>query len=143
MRIVILQDDFPPRHIGGGGAVAFASAKELQKRGHEVVVITTERSAAFSGTREYEGLTVHTIQSDYNFRFQAYVSLWNPATVRHVRKILSDLKPDVVHAHRVHGYLSYGSLVVAKKLGARVVLSCHDVMPFNYGKFVEYIKTAP
>lgn len=139
MRIVILQDDFPPRHIGGAGTVAFLSAKELQKRGHEVLVITTERASQFAGMHTVEGLQVFTITSDYDFRFQAYVSLWNPFVVHKVHKILSEFKPDLVHAHRVHGYLSYYSLVLAKRLGARVILSCHDVMPFNYNKLVETI----
>jgi glycosyltransferase involved in cell wall biosynthesis len=139
MKIAILQDDFPPRHVGGAGTVAFHSAKELQRRGHEVLVITTERSSKFSGIKFFEGLRIFTISSDYDFRFQAYVSLWNPFVTRQVQKILTEFKPDVVHAHRVHGYLSYYSLVIAKRLGARVILSCHDVMPFNYNKLIETI----
>jgi len=139
MRVLILQDDFPPFNLGGAGAIAYASAKELQKRGHEVEVVTTVRALADAGDRKHDNISVHCIYSSYDLRFQAYVSLWNPSVVREVKKIIAVFKPDIVHAHNVHGYLSYASLRTAKLSGARVILTCHDVMPFNYGKFVQYI----
>jgi len=139
MRILILQDDFPPLNLGGAGTIAFAYARELVSRGHEVQVVTTVRSQNDTGTSEYQGLTMHKIWSSYDLRFQSHVSLWNPGVVRQVSEILTAFKPEVVHAHNVHGYLSYASLRAAKRSGARVILTCHDVMPFNYGKFVQYI----
>ncbi len=139
MRIAILQDDFPPHSLGGAGIVAIGLAKEMQRRGHEVLVVTTVRDSAHAGEGEVDGLRVHRIASAYDLRFQAFVSLWNVPVVREVKRVLSVFKPDVVHAHNVHGYLSYRSLVVAKELGARVVLTCHDVMAFNYTKFTDFI----
>jgi glycosyltransferase involved in cell wall biosynthesis len=138
MRIVILQDDFPPNSFGGAGVVALNAARELQKRGHDVLVVTTVRKGK-EGETSYQGVRVKTIASDYPLRFQAYVSLWNAPVVRKVKQILEEFKPDVVHAHNVHAYLSYGSLVAANKLGARVVLTCHDVISFNYTKLVDFI----
>ncbi|MBI5469859.1 glycosyltransferase family 4 protein [Candidatus Kaiserbacteria bacterium] len=138
MRVVILQDDFPPNSFGGAGVVALNAAQELQKRGHDVLVITTVRKGN-GGETSYQGVRVRTIVSHYPLRFQAYVSLWNTPVVRKVERILQEFKPDVVHAHNVHGYLSWWSLVVAKKLGARVILTCHDVISFNYTKLVDFI----
>jgi len=139
MKIAILHDNFPPHSIGGADIVAFTFAKQLQREGHDILVITTARKPSDAGVSVYEGLTVHTIATSYDLRFQAYVSLWNVPVVRKVKKILADFKPDVVHAHNVHGYLSYRSLAVAKKLGSRVVLTCHDVMSFNYQKLTDFI----
>ncbi|MEK7509187.1 MAG: glycosyltransferase family 4 protein [Patescibacteria group bacterium] len=139
MKILILQDDFPPRHIGGSGSIAYALAQELRKRGHEVEVVTAVQDRALVGETTYEGIPVHNIFAPYSKRFNAYTCLWNPPAIRELTKILANFKPEIVHAHSVNGYLSYGSLVIAKKSGARVVLTCHDVMAFNYSKLTEFI----
>ncbi len=139
MRIAILQDDFPPDSFGGAGIIAFGLAQEMRRRGHEVLVLTTIRDSQYAGEFNYEGLRICRIATKYDLRFQAYVGLWNVPVVMEVKKILSTFKPDLVHAHNVHGYLSYRSIVVAKKLGAKVVLTGHDVMPFNYTKYTDFI----
>ncbi len=134
MRIVYLADDFPPRALGGAGISTFKMALAVKDAGHEVFVITTCRSVADAQEFEYEGLTVIRIQSDYNPRWRAYVSLYNPKAVRKVERILKDLKPDIVHANNIHTYLSYHSLKIAKKYAKAVVWTARDVMSFTYGK---------
>lgn len=42
MRIAILTNDFPPRATGGAGIIAELYAKELEKRGHEIMVEVVE-----------------------------------------------------------------------------------------------------
>ncbi len=138
MKILILSDDFPPMSFGAG-VVAANLAGEYKRRGDEVIVVTTVRDSAQGGVATYEGMKVHRIVTSYNTFFQAYVGLWNPGVVRQVKKILAEYKPEVVHAHNLHGYLSYISLVEAKRAGARVIVTCHDVLSFHYGKFVEFI----
>jgi glycosyltransferase involved in cell wall biosynthesis len=146
MKILILSDDFPPANLGGAGSVAASVAGEFKRRGNEVAVISTSRHRSPSGQRTvqstYQGMTVHSVFSKYNPFFQAYVSLWNPPVVREVERIISEYKPDVVHAHNVHGHLSYRSLVVAKRSGAKVILTCHDVLSFHFGKYTEFINRA-
>jgi glycosyltransferase involved in cell wall biosynthesis len=139
MKILILQDDFPPEGRGGASAVAFDFARQFKKDGHEVLVVTTVRSRERSGPSEYEGIRVIRIATSYDLRFQAYVSLWNIPVARQVKKILGEFKPDVVHAHNVHGYLSYRTLTLARSSGASVILTAHDVMSFNYSKLTEFI----
>jgi len=41
MRILVLQDDFPPRPSGGAGSVSFSLAEEYTRRGHVVLVLAT------------------------------------------------------------------------------------------------------
>ncbi|MBI5405860.1 glycosyltransferase family 4 protein [Candidatus Kaiserbacteria bacterium] len=142
MNIAVLHDNFPPHSVGGADIIAYNLAREYHRNGHTVLVITTTRDAARAGVTQVNGLTVHTIATSYDLRFQAYVSLWNIPVVAKVQRILADWKPEVVHAHNVHGYLSYRSLVVAKKLGARVILTVHDVMSFNYQKLTDFIDPA-
>ncbi len=139
MKILILQDDFPPEGYGGAAAIASNLARQFKRDGHDVFVVTTSRDREKQGQSEYEGIPVFRIVTSYDLRFQAYVSLWNPRATREVQRLLREFKPDIVHVHNVHGYLSYRTLTLAHKSGARVVLTAHDVMSFNYSKLTEYI----
>lgn len=137
MKLCILSDHIPPIVEGGAAFFAWNMACEWARRGHEVLVITTTQNGDPSKVKR-DGVTVHAVPATYNPRWHAYLCLWSPKVVREVQKILEEFSPDVVHAHNVHGLLSYRTLVVAKKLGARVFLTCHDVMSFNYGKLTDY-----
>ena len=139
MKILILADDFPPRAVGGAGRVAEQVASGYLARGHDVLVITTVRSKKDEGAYKYEGVDVHAIHSDYQGRWVAYRSLYNPSTISQIRTFIKEYKPDVVHAHNIHYHVSYYALKLAKRSGAKVLLTAHDCMLFNYGKFDEYI----
>ena len=106
MKILILQDDFPPQSFGGAGIIAFILSKKLQKKGHTVFVITAVQDKKDEGEIEYEGLKIFRIYSKYNVRWRAYLSLYNPQTVKKVKKILNRVKPDTVHTHNIHYHLS-------------------------------------
>lgn len=134
MKILILQDDFPPQSLGGSGAVAYAAARGLLERGHEVRVVTATQDPTGAGEECYDGLSVLRLYSAYHERWRAYVSLCNPHAVRAVRQVLAEFKPDVVHAHNIHYRLSYASLKAAKQSGAKVFLTAHDAMLVDYGK---------
>ena len=137
MKILFLQDDFPPNASGGAGIVAATLARELVKRGHELTVITSVQDKALAGSFREEGMHIERIYSDYMPRWRSWLSLYNPATVSRVKEILAEVKPAVVHAHNVHYHLSYWTLRLAKKRGAKVFLTAHDVMLFHYGKLTE------
>ena len=139
MRIVLLNDDFPPNARGGAGVVAFNMARGLKDAGHQVFVITTVRAAEAAGETTIDGIPVFRLQSAYPERWRAYVSLRNPQTVGRVERILDDLKPDIVHAHNLHQYLSYHCLKLAKRAGAKVFLTAHDALLFHYGKLHEFV----
>ncbi|OHA30081.1 MAG: hypothetical protein A3G52_02275 [Candidatus Taylorbacteria bacterium RIFCSPLOWO2_12_FULL_43_20] len=134
MKIIFLQDDFPPQSLGGSGAVAFNLAKAIKQQGHFVYVITAVQNATLEGEYEYEELKILRIYSKYHERWAAYLSLYNPETVGKVKEAIRRIKPDVVHVHNIHHYLSYHCLKLAKQSGAKVFLTAHDVMLFNYGK---------
>jgi glycosyltransferase involved in cell wall biosynthesis len=137
MRICILSDHIPPVVEGGAAFYAWNMALQWNRRGHEVIVITTTPEGPLTMTKR-EGITVHSLPAAYIPRWQAYLSLWNPGVVREIKSLLAEFKPEVVHAHNIHGLLSYRALVIAKKMGARVFITCHDVMSFNYGKLTGY-----
>ncbi len=134
MKILILSDDFPPKSSGGAGLVAFMQAKELANRGHSVSVITTFQEEDSDEKIDFEGMTVYRIYTKYNMFFRAYISLVNLGIIFKVKNILKEIKPDVVHAHNVHQYLSYKVLDYAKQYSKKVFITFHDVMSFHYTK---------
>lgn len=139
MRILILQDDFPPDAKGGAGVVVGTMARELAGCGHEVTVVTCVQDKTLEGTFVEGGIRVDRIFSAYAPRWRSWFSLYNPATVGQVKEVIAEVKPHVVHAHNVHYHLSYWTLRLARKSGARVFLTAHDVMLFHYGKLTEFI----
>lgn len=139
MKILFLQDDFPPRSFGGAGISAFDFAKAIERLGQDVSVITAVGNKSEERQGEYCGLKIFRIYSNYHRRWRAYLSLYNPQTVKKVRNIINDVKPDVVHARNIHYHLSYHCLKIAKQSGAKVFFTAHDAMVFHYDKFVEFI----
>lgn len=121
MKILVLTDDYPPHVAGGAGVIAARLSHEFVQQGHEVRVVSNNE-----------------IKSKYHDRWRSYVSLYNPFAIRVVKKALKEFKPDVVLAHNIHTYISYYSLVVAKRY-ARVYMTAHDIMPFYPGTFTEFI----
>lgn len=134
MKILFLSDDFPPDSLGGAGVVAYNLAKTIRELNHDVYVISTTQNKSQEGNYIEDGLNIYRIYSQYHRRWRAYFSLYNPQTVNKASKIIAEIKPDVVHAHNIHYHLSYYCLKIAKKSGAKVFLTAHDVMLFNYGK---------
>ncbi len=138
MRIVYLTDSYPPFHSGGAGVVVHNLAVGLQKKGYEVYVISVVPRKEDIKTVLLEGVTVHFLYSKYPDFLRAYFSLWNPKVIFAVRKLLAEIKPDVVHAHNIHTHISYAALEVARDYTSKVFLTFHDVMAFAYGKLVDY-----
>jgi len=136
MKILFLSEDFPPFGIGGSAVVAYNLAKGLKDKGHDVFVITTIREKLNQGEFESDGLKIFRIYSDYHPRWQSWFSLYNPQVVFKVKKIIKEIKPDIVHVHNVHWHFSYHCLKIAKSYARAVFLTAHDVMMVHYGKLM-------
>lgn len=134
MKIVIVNDDFPPHSFGGAGIIAYRHALGLKERGHQVSVLTTTQKKEENTFIEYQKIPIYSIYSEYHPRWQAYLSLSNPQTRSWFFQQIKTLQPEIVHFHNIHYHLSYHCLKLAKKAGAGTVLTFHDVMSFSYGK---------
>lgn len=135
MKIVILNDDFPPFHEGGTGIIAEQLAKGFSQAGHEILVITTVRRQEDAGRAPaVPGISIIRLYSKYHERWRAYRSLYNPTVVGEVSRLLEEFAPDIVHVHNVHFHLSYYSIVLARKYAHKVYMTAHDAMSFNPGK---------
>jgi glycosyltransferase involved in cell wall biosynthesis len=122
---------YPAEAFGGPVKVAFDVGRELVRRGHEVVVFTSDAKDLENRLDverdEIEGMQV------YYFR-NLFMSLvkWSKLFITPdlPKKMMSDLKSfDIVH---VHEYTTYQNIVVhhfAKKFGVPYVLQAHGSLP--------------
>ena len=141
MKIAVLQDDFPPHHEGGSGVIAHRLAQEYVRKGHEVLVVTTVPTRALSGEEHMGGMQVARLFSGHHARSRAYRSLYNPAVVGAVDRLLNNFRPDVVHVHNVHSDLSYYSIVLARRYTESVYMTAHDAMSFHFGKTLSALES--
>lgn len=137
MKILILQDDFPPYANGGAGIISEIIARNIPN----TTVITTVQKKELEGKFFENGITVYRIYSNYHERFRSYLSLYNPKTIPKIESIIKEVAPDIIHAHNIHYHISYHSLKIAKKYTDKVFITIHDIMPFYQGSFTEFIKT--
>lgn len=140
MKILILSDGFPPYQQGGAEKMAALLAKGYHQRGHDVVVITTVQKREEEQCVQWKGLKVYRLYSSYHERWRAYLSLYNPQIIKKACQIIADEKPTVVHAHNVHYYLSYHLLALIKRWQIPIVITFHDAMAADYGKFTQGIQ---
>ena len=133
MRVLFLNDLHDPR-IGSSIRQMYQEAARLRELGHATVLVTCTQDRALATPTEIEGMPVLRLWSDYNLRFRGWVSLDNKRVREPLQKILASWQPDVVHSHLVHTHLSYAALTAARRQGAGVVFTAHDVMTFCYQK---------
>jgi len=133
MRILFLNDLSDPR-IGSSIRQMYQQAAHLRRQGHEAALVTAVQDPAQVGPTEILGMPVFRLLSDYNVRFRAWVALDNPRVRGPFAELLAQWRPDVVHSHLIHTHLGFGSLAAARRAGAGVVFTAHDVMTFCYQK---------
>ena len=117
MNICFFSDDYIPAKTGTGVSVAMM-AKELVKRGHKVVVLTTRRR----NQPKYEsidGVQIYRLFSIPLFGF--YQAL---ATPGRIQKIMALHQIEVAHFHYLSLLSLFGSLV-ARRMGVRQVFTHH------------------
>jgi glycosyltransferase involved in cell wall biosynthesis len=129
--LLVIPHFYPAEAFGGPVRVALDTGRELVKRGHEVVVFTSDakdwkhrialRSAAV------EGMEVHYFRNLSMFLVKESNLFLTPDLFRKMRLDLKSF--DVVHFHE---YTTFQNIVVhhfAKKYGIPYVLQVHGSLP--------------
>jgi glycosyltransferase involved in cell wall biosynthesis len=103
MRILLSVAGFFPDYYGGGQVYVYRLAKELQKRGHDVTVVT---QGAYHGTQvdhninhyEYDGIPVisFALNPRAHTPVEAHSGL-GPLMGQVTGQIIDGIKPDIVH----------------------------------------------
>jgi glycosyltransferase involved in cell wall biosynthesis len=127
LRILVVSNFFPPYTVGGAEIVAYRQARGLRARGHEVTILSGERSTETNPAGRldfdtHDGLPVYrlsmrSLEPDLNF-------YWSSAA-RRLRAVIAANRIEVVHFHNTMG-LGANLIPAAKDAGARCVVTLHD-----------------
>lgn len=132
MRILILNDDSLPSARGGAAVIVDGLRRAYEAEGHEVVFVTTHQDPN-RGKIAQDGRTI-SILSVYPLSERHRSCLGYPSMTAALTKIFGDLKPDAVHAHNIHTYLTYDALRIAKLHTDNIVLTAHDTMLVSFDR---------
>ena len=126
MRIVHVSDCYPPR-TGGIESQVSDLARHQYEAGHEVQVFTatTGPNGGRSGAVDDDaGVRVHRLGTRMPFDLPV-----NPAAAGAMRRLLRELRPDVVHVHAgVVSPFAFDGLRVAAGLGVPTAVTWHCML---------------
>ena len=130
LKVLFVVHGFPPDTWAGTEIYTLNLARELVSRGHEVVVFARVPSANPGDAdfevheRDFEGLRVLGMTNSLA-QGSLRESYSNPQAEEAFRRVLAEVRPDVVHfQHLIH--TSIGLVSVAKEFGLATVIHCHD-----------------
>ncbi|MEK7202777.1 MAG: glycosyltransferase family 4 protein, partial [Patescibacteria group bacterium] len=142
MRIIFLSEKFYPENVGGAEMVVYRLAKELTARGHKVQIIAATADKSKAAVSEFDNLKIYRLYSNIPKICRNYLGICNFFILPKIKKIFKAEKPDIVHAQLINAQISFAVLRLAKKSGAKVFYTAHDVITFSDGKLVRFRKSA-
>ena len=121
MKVALICDWYRPR-IGGLELHLQDLARELDRRGHEVVVITST-----PGADQIDGLPVRRIDAP---RLPGLDLLYTAEGIRRVAAAVAAERPDVVHSHvSIVSPVAFAGAVAAQRQRLPTVVTFHSVVP--------------
>jgi glycosyltransferase involved in cell wall biosynthesis len=128
MRILLASDHYPP-FVGGAQRQTKVLASELRARGHEVAVATVRQDGLLARSTE-EGVAVHRLGQLRTLplvrgkpRRRHQPPFADPVTVIELRRLLRELRPDIVHAA---GWFAYSCAEALRDSDTPLLVSARD-----------------
>lgn len=125
-----MTDCYPPPLVGGRDLLVQMLSQELSRRGNQVEVVSL---AGPKGSRtEFDGtIPVHRLAGWSRFLERLYVdpekpfhpTVPDPGLIGPLKRVLRDLRPEVVH---VHSWMLYSLLPILPTATSRLVVSIHE-----------------
>ena len=139
MKILVLSDNFMP--LSNAERVAYLMTKEYVRLGHDVVVITSNEKLKNGEVKKilYKNIQIYQIGSSYNRYLRPYLSLFNPWMIKAIKIILKNKHFDFAHIHNIHSHISYYVISILNRKGVKQIMTAHDYMSVDYGKFIQGI----
>ena len=121
--------------------VAYLMTKEYVNLGHEVVVITSNDELKNGEVKKitYNNIQIYQIGSSYNRYLRPYIGLYNPWVIKAIKIILKNKHFDFAHIHNIHAHISYSVISHLNRIGIKQIMTAHDYMSVDYGKFTQGI----
>lgn len=126
MRVLLVNKFYYNR--GGDCTATLATERLLKEKGHQVAVFSMNYPQNFdSEWKEYFADEVSMSLPGVPAKINAVLRImFGTGVEKPFMKLLKDFKPDVVHLHNIHSYLSPLLAQIAKKHGIKVVWTMHD-----------------
>jgi len=136
LNILLLNDDALPTAKGGAAVIVDQLRKAFHKESHRVTLITTHQDPSQEEVIHTTGDTgdIYSIYCDYHLHSQHRFCLGNHRMEKILEELMQKIQPDVVHAHNIHKYLTYGSLKVAKRHTDKIFLIAHDTFLVSFNR---------
>lgn len=124
-RILLVNKFYYPR--GGDCVVTLNTERLLRDQGHEVAVFAMRYSENLPNDWEDYFASEVDFGSSFSGKLRAASRTFGWDSVKSsFQRTLVDFKPDVVHLHNIHSYISPIVARLAKRHGCRVVWTLHD-----------------
>ncbi|PIE25636.1 MAG: hypothetical protein CSA62_00530 [Planctomycetota bacterium] len=128
MNILFVVHQFLPRHAAGTEIYTYHLMKELQRRGHQVTLLTTEfysdRPQYELERKEFEGIPIW--EAVHNHYFPSFEhSYSDPAMEGIFQRVLDEVRPELVHFQHLHLHSS-GYIDMAKDRQLPIVYTLHE-----------------
>ncbi|MBR2067084.1 MAG: glycosyltransferase, partial [Solobacterium sp.] len=126
---IVVSNNYPPYTIGGAEVVAYEHTKVMANMGKKMVVFTAvptdEEYAGDVEIKEEDGVLVIRLFIPIEYYMPDLIPFFHEKVNGIFEDICALIKPNIVHCHNLNG-LSTGVVHVAKKSGAKVILTLHD-----------------
>jgi glycosyltransferase involved in cell wall biosynthesis len=136
MHILLLNDDAPPRSLGGASVIVDALRKGLTEANHKVTLITSHQDARLGEelrSSDSAGETI-SLHIDYPIGKRHRKCLYIKEVSSRLKELFDELRPDVINAHNVHTHLTYDSLCIARIVTDKVFLTAHDTFLVSFDR---------
>ena len=126
MRVLLVNKFYYRR--GGDCTAVFAMERLLADKGHDVAVFSMQYPENIeSPWTEYFPSAIDFSGAGLSGKVAAFMRLFHSREVaRKFESLIADFRPDVVHLHNIHSYLSPIVARIAHRKGIRVVWTLHD-----------------
>ena len=128
MRVVLVNKYV--RLTGGSDVHCLELAKGLRERGHEVSFLSTADERNLDQHGIFVPPTVTNDTREHVSAAKAAVvagqALWNNSAAAAIKELITSVRPDVVHVHKLYPQLSVAPVVVASHLRIPIVQTIHD-----------------
>lgn len=120
MKILLINDYGV--EIGGAETYVFNLKKALQKRGHEVLLLTSDYQKCNMSLSDF---TFNRV--DQRSRWRIFPYIFNLSSRNMVQRIIKEFQPDIVHLHYIFYHTSPSVLSVVGKIPVVMTLHAHEV----------------
>lgn len=147
MRIAMFTNLYPP--VGTGSAVqSSALARELVRKGHDVVVFTARLDDALpEHERTPDGVEVYRLpclrlpRMSISMNFAWLNATFSPANLRRMQAVIRERQIDVLHIHNHMFDMALNGIWLSRKTGIKAVVTLHTAI-LHTNPFYNFVLSA-